>query len=62
MDLVTVAMVAGRRRIEVDARRLDRRLRVGPVAFRVVGRIDPTPHRDRAGIEGWGGRACTGRV
>ena len=60
MDLVAVAVVAGRRRIEVDARRLDRRLRLGAVASpdrRPADRPSPSSSPGRDVGRGGRGRA-----
>jgi hypothetical protein len=41
VDLLAMAMVAGRQRVEVDAGRLDGRLGLGAIALRVVARERP---------------------
>jgi hypothetical protein len=46
VDLVAVAMCAGRGRVEVEPGLADRRLRLGAVAFRIVARqVAPGLHR-----------------
>ena len=63
VDLVAVAVVAGRGRIEVDAGSLDGRLGLGAVALGVVARERaPRLHRRPAAAVGRSRYASTQRV
>ena len=63
MGLVTVAVAAGRDRVEVDAGRVDRRPRLGAGHLRVVaGQVAPAPHQRGPRQAGRAGRTSTLRV